>query len=171
MGRGLTREARIRRTRAWLRYSSRDLRVARLLLRSGAEAEPYHTAFWAQQSAEKAIKAGLVYAGVPFSRTHDLNELVELLPADYRTRRVAGALGELSDYGVETRYPDLGEPEPTEEDARRAVEQAGAVQGAVQRDLEAHGFPITPSVTGRRGSDTLEPPIPPASQRDGDRDR
>jgi len=68
--------------------------------------------------------------------------LVELLPADYGTRRVAGALGELTDYSVETRYPDLGEIEPTAEDAQRAVTQALAVQQAMRRDLEAHGYPF-----------------------------
>ncbi len=55
-GPGATREARIQRTRAWLRYAGRDLRHARSLLRGEAEAEPYHVTFWAEQATEKALK-------------------------------------------------------------------------------------------------------------------
>jgi HEPN domain-containing protein len=142
-GPGPTREARLQRTRGWLRYAARDLAAARDALRPGSPASPYHAAFWAQQAAEKALKGVLTYAGVRFEGTHRLNVLAALLPAGWNTRRAAGALGELTRYGVETRYPDVGEPEPTAEDARRAVDQASSVLQAVWRDLEAHGFPIT----------------------------
>ncbi len=141
-GPGPTPEARLQRTRAWLRYAARDLAAARDALRPGSPASPYHGAFWAQQAAEKALKGALTYAGVRFEGTHRLNVLAALLPIDWETRRVAGALGELTRYGVETRYPDLGEPEPTAEEAHRAVPQADSVQRAVRRDLEAHGFPF-----------------------------
>jgi len=99
-------------------------------------------AFWAQQAAEKALKGALTYAGVPFEATHRLNALAAALPDDWETRRGRGALTELTSYGVETRYPGVGEPEPTVEDARRAITQAQAVQQVVWRDLEAHGFPF-----------------------------
>jgi len=124
-GPGPTREARIQRTRAWLRYSS-----------------PYQAAFWAQQAAEKALKGALTYAGVRFEDTHRLNALAALLPVDWDTRRASNALAELSRYAVQTRYPDLDEPEPTAEEARTAITQAHAVQQAIRRDLEAHGFPF-----------------------------
>jgi len=141
-GPGPTREARIQRTRAWLRYSRRDLAGARDMLRPGTKSSPYQAAFWAQQAAEKALKGALTYVGAPFGDTHRLNPLAALLPADWETRRAAAALGELSQYAVQTRYPDLGLPEPTVEDARRAITQAAAVQQAIRRDLEAHGFPF-----------------------------
>jgi len=141
-GPGPTREARVQRARAWLRYASRDLAVARDALRPGAPAAPYHAAFWAQQAAEKALKGALTYAGVDFGDTHRLTPLAALLPTDWETRRASVALAELSRYAVQTRYPDLSEPEPTAEDARAAVAQAAAVQQALRRDLEAHGFPF-----------------------------
>jgi len=141
-GPGPTREARIQRTRAWLRYSSRDIDGARDALRPGTKSSPYQAAFWAQQAAEKAIKGALTYAGVRFEEIHRLNALAALLPADWETRRASTALAELSRYAVQTRYPDLDEPEPTAEDARRAITQAAAVQQATRRDLEAHGFPF-----------------------------
>lgn len=107
----MTPEARIQRTRAWLRYSARDMNAARLLLRNvGAGASPYHAAFWAQQAAEKALKGALTYAGVPFEATHRLNALAAALPDGWETRRGRGGLTELTSYGVEMRYPDVGEP-------------------------------------------------------------
>ena len=141
-GPGPTREARIQRTRAWLRYSSRDLNGARDMARPGSKASPYQAAFWAQQAAEKAIKGALTYASVRFEETHRLNALAALLPTDWDTRRTSNALAELSRYAVQTRYPDVDEPEPTAEDARRAITQAAAVLQAIRRDLEAHGFPF-----------------------------
>ncbi len=141
-GPGPTREARIQRTRAWLRYSSRDIAGARDMMRPGTKSSPYQAAFWAQQAAEKAIKGALTYAGVRFEEIHRLNALASLLPADWETRRAANALAALSRYAVQTRYPDLDEPEPTAEDARTAITQAAAVQQAIRRDLEAHGFPF-----------------------------
>jgi len=146
-GPGATPEARIQRTRAWLRYAARDMSAARDALRPGSRTSPYHAAFWAQQAAEKALKGALTYAGIPFEATHRLNTLAAALPDGWETRQVRGMLTELTSYGVETRYPDVGEPEPTAEDARRAVTQANAVQQAVRRDLEAHGFPFQPPAT------------------------
>lgn len=145
-GPGMTREVRIQRARAWLRYLSRDMRAARAAQDAPDRFEPYQVAFWAQQAAEKVVKGALAYLGVSFERTHDLNDLVELLPADWHTRKAAGVLGELSLYGVDTRYPDMGEPEPTAEDARTAIIQAAAVQQAIRRDLEDRGFPFQSQV-------------------------
>lgn len=161
-GPGPTREARIQRTRAWLRYASRDLNGARDMARPGSKASPYQAAFWAQQAAEKALKGALTYAGVRIEETHRLNALAALLPDDWNTQRASNALAELSRYAVQTRYPDLDEPEPTAEDARRAITQAAAVLQAIRRDLEATASPSSsvsspaPSghQTGRWGATT-----------------
>jgi len=154
-GPGPTREARIQRTRAWLRYSSRDIAGARDALRPGSKSSPYQAAFWAQQAAEKALKGALTYVGTRFEDIHRLNALVALLPEDWHTRRASNALAELTTYAVQTRYPDVGLPEPTAEDAQRAITQAAAVQQAIRRDLEAHGYPF-PSQAPQRAS-TSEP--------------
>ena len=47
-------------TRRWLRYAAEDLRGAEALLREGA-GEPRHACYNAQQAAEKALKAALVF--------------------------------------------------------------------------------------------------------------
>ncbi len=59
------------------------------------------------------MKGALVWADVPFGPTHDLDALAARLPQGWQAGRAAGVLRELTLYATETRYPDLGEPEPT----------------------------------------------------------
>lgn len=85
--------------------------AAARLSRLGASA--YHV----QQAAEKLIKALLVLAGVPFRRTHDLDDLVSrLLPIYPRFTEPAEAVRHVSVWGIAYRYPGLEDmPEPLPE--------------------------------------------------------
>jgi HEPN domain-containing protein len=74
-------------------------------------------AFWedlcfdAQQAAEKAIKAVLVFRQLEFRKTHDLRGLLTLLDSSgYPIPEEIRKADELTDYAVETRYPGLSEP-------------------------------------------------------------
>lgn len=80
------------------------------MMRPDTKSSPYQAAFWVQQAAEKALKGALTYVGADFGDTHRLNAPAALLPADWGARRASNALGELSRYAVQTRYPDLGGP-------------------------------------------------------------
>jgi HEPN domain-containing protein len=61
--------------------------------------------FHAQQAVEKALKAVLAYAGVPFRRTHDIAELLDLLSDNGLPEPpYAQHLDELNPYAVEMRY-------------------------------------------------------------------
>jgi HEPN domain-containing protein len=137
----MSQSARDRKTREWLQHAEKDLRLARKLLAElGDEVEPYHVCFWAQQAAEKAIKAALMYSGMAFDPTHRLDDLAALLPDGWTVRRVIGRLGRLSEYAVDTRYPDA-RAAVTASDATHAVNQAGAIVNAIRKDLAAHGAP------------------------------
>ena len=134
-------EARTQKTLSWLRYAQQDLVHARRLLDTPADAQPYHVCFWSQQTAEKALKAALVFAGLPTEPIHDLDTLATRLPKGWSTARAAGLLRDLTRYAVDTRYPDP-DTLPTASDARRAVELARRVFSTVVRDLRAHGLPL-----------------------------
>lgn len=73
-----------------------------------AEIFGFHT----QQAVEKALKAWLCCLGVPFPRTHDLDELAALLEeADQEIPDFLDVLLEFTDFAVVFRYeafPDLG---------------------------------------------------------------
>ena len=95
----------------------------------------------AQQSAEKALKAALVFLQIEFPWRHDLDALRNLLPPGWSISTSHPDLSELTEWAVEARYPsDL--PDPTDEDARRAVAQAQGVWESVCADLAARGLSL-----------------------------
>lgn len=80
----------------WVRKAENDFRNIALVLPD--ERAPFDTVcFHAQQGAEKYIKALLTALGIPFGRTHDLPELLALLPDSCAVVREVGDLTELTD--------------------------------------------------------------------------
>ena len=91
--------------------------------------------YHAQQAAEKALKAVLIAAQIDIPYTHNIQKLLDLLPAGIPRTVEVDASGRLSAYAVTTRYP--GEEEPlTEEDHREAVRLAEAVVAWATAQLE-----------------------------------
>ena len=120
----------------WLRYAKEDYAAAVML----ESARPRHTCLLAQQSAEKAIKAGLALLDERIPKSHDLDMLKGLLPVTWRTRNQFADLSALSFWAVESRYPgDM--PEATQDDAVAALALARDVLAVVEQDMRGHGFP------------------------------
>jgi HEPN domain-containing protein len=89
----------------WIRKAELDYRAAESLLR---DTDPIHEviAFHCQQAAEKYLKALLVSVPIEFPRTHDLDQLLELLaPVMPEVAVTLGGIGALSPFGVGIRYP------------------------------------------------------------------
>src|SRR6266436_6727442 len=64
--------------------------------------------FHCQQASEKLLKALLSHHRVAFSRTHDLNELMELLEAaGHPLADEAASVDELTPFAVQFRYDDF----------------------------------------------------------------
>ena len=94
----------------WLKYAEADLHYARLGQKD-SEASRGLIAFHAQQAVEKAMKAVLVRHKVEFPKTHDLENLVELIedtglawPSDLN--RVL----EFTSFATHARYPGFDDP-------------------------------------------------------------
>ena len=122
------------------RSASEDLRAARAALEE-ADFRPRHACLFAQQAAEKALKAALTLDNVRFPWKHDLDALRLLLPARWSLANEAPDLHELSVWAVAARYPgDL--PEATEADARKSIEVASEVVDAIASDVTAHGITV-----------------------------
>ena len=65
------------KVRQWLDYGDEDLRLAMYAMNI-VDCPPYRlAAYHAQQSAEKSLKAYLVYCRTDFPYTHNLSRLVE----------------------------------------------------------------------------------------------
>lgn len=116
--------------RQWLDKAGQDLSVAEHLL---SEDTPYVDAvgFHAQQAAEKFLKAFLVRHQLEFPKTHDIDEILDLIaPVDNRLAESLRGTIVLTSYGVDIRYPgDF--PEMTMQDAREAVRLAAKVRDAI----------------------------------------
>lgn len=125
----------VRLARSWWVGAHDDLRYAE----RGPDI-PFACGFHCQQAAEKGIKAVLVLHQIDFPRTHDLDELVDLLPgqAGRPDERIRTGLEFLTRFAVETRYPP---GEATLAEAERALALARAV-------LEWLGAGLPPGVTG-----------------------
>ena len=129
---------RISDTERWMLYAEQDLKTAEVLIVQ-TETPPRQACWFAQQSAEKALKAILIYLQIDFPRTHDLNTLFKLIPHSWQLNLTHPILASLTEWAVDARYP--GEmPEATETDASTAVEQAQTIFSSVSVELARQGF-------------------------------
>lgn len=129
----------------WLRKAEGDLRAAGHLL--DIEQEDFFTAaFHAQQAAEKFVKALLVRFQTPFPKTHNIEQLLELLkPSVASIREELASATLLTPFGVEFRYP--GDEIVDHETAQEAVHEANHVQSVVLSYLQDYlnqGRPVAP---------------------------
>jgi HEPN domain-containing protein/predicted nucleotidyltransferase len=131
------RDERPGAAREWLALARGDLEAGEMLRAGGAV--PWSIAFHAQQSAEKALKAALILAGVDFPRTHDLDELLGLVPEGWAGKGDLGRLDWLSKWAVDARCAGIA---PTREEAAAALDTARMIREGVVRDLRAHGLDI-----------------------------
>lgn len=88
----------------WLRFARADLSAARTLL-GDADLPPRLACFHAHQAGEKALKASLIEARIPFRNTHDLVVLVALQPDPLRSALSSLDLQQLQQWAVDARYP------------------------------------------------------------------
>ncbi len=96
-----------RHTAQWILKAEEDMEVARSL---AALAKPKRDAvcFHCQQGAEKNLKALLQELGLVVPKTHNLNDLLDLLlPYDDTLAPLRRCVKGLTRYAVEYRYPGV----------------------------------------------------------------
>ncbi len=120
----------------WVQKAENDLKNAEHTLTLGDDDCPFDTVcFHAQQCVEKYLKSLLTWHGLSFPKTHDLTELLALVPQTTPLDMTMDDLAELSPYAVESRYP--GEWEPlTRQEADLAVELAKKLRLTVRNHLK-----------------------------------
>jgi len=117
----------------WIAKADEDLTAAERLIALDDSLAAV-VCFHAQQAVEKLLKALLVFAGVPFARTHDVIRLAQLLPGDLAPPVPVADLAPLNRYAVEARYP-IGEEPISGEEARAAIAVSRRVRVAVLQAL------------------------------------
>jgi len=90
--------------RAYLKLADRDIKALDLLIGS-QEIDDETVGFHAQQAVEKCLKAVLALSAIPFRKTHDLQELMDLLIDNQKALPPnAEKLEILNPYAVLLRY-------------------------------------------------------------------
>ena len=123
----------------WLDEAEDDLATATDLLRLGRFSK---ACYFAQQAAEKALKALLIKRLNRYVHTHSVRELLEMVrEGGINVGEALLRVGDILDrYYVPTRYPNAwpsGAPHRhyTEGDAREAIEYASRVMSFVKSNL------------------------------------
>jgi HEPN domain-containing protein len=90
-----------RRIEAFLTLAGEELNAARIL----AGSAPRQAAYYVQQAAEKAARALLTAAGVPFGTGHNLGLMAAALPDDHPLKQRVTGLDRHSSAATLYRYP------------------------------------------------------------------
>ncbi|TET34708.1 MAG: HEPN domain-containing protein [Planctomycetota bacterium] len=120
--------------REWLEKAENDLKNAAHTLKLGKECPTDTACYHVQQCVEKYLKAVLVWKGIAFPKTHNIAELINLVPSTLRPGIKDGEEDRLTEYATITRYPGDYEPISLTE-ARRAVKLARRVRREVRKIL------------------------------------
>jgi len=119
----------------WIEQAQHDIGIAETLV---VHHSPYTDGicFHAQQAAEKALKALLVWFEIPFKKTHNLPYLAELLSDKISIpENMHEGLEQLEDYAVDIRYPEAM-TDPSDEQALKALAIAKYVLGEAEKWLK-----------------------------------
>jgi HEPN domain-containing protein len=116
---------RRREAAGWLAIAREDVRVAQACLLLAPPALGV-AAYHCQQAAEKLVKGLLVAASAAFRKTHDMDELADLLVSSYpECRELLDPIRPLTVWGFAYRYPgteDVPEPIPDQVELRRIID-------------------------------------------------
>jgi len=118
--------------RQWSAKAENDLKNAAHTLKLGSDCPTDTVSFHAEQCVEKYLKAFLVYKGIDFPRTHDIERLVALLPENIWLRLSIEEQRRLTAYATVTRYP--GEYEPI---GLREAQQSVRLARRVRKEIRA----------------------------------
>ena len=119
--------------REWVAKAEDDLTNASHTLKLGVECPTWTVCFHAQQCVEKYLKAVLVLQCIAFPKTHEIEELMRLIPSSMRPSLSDEEQERMTHYAVVTRYP--GWPEIELAEARHAVTIAQRVRREVRKQL------------------------------------
>jgi len=108
-------------SKTWLSYAESDLSLAST--KPEGAILPGTLCFLAQQACEKSLKALLIYCGIQFPRTHNINVLIQHVPDSIEIPEEVFEASKLTDYAVSSRYPGIAEP-VTESEYKMALESA-----------------------------------------------
>jgi HEPN domain-containing protein len=134
-----TRREQLAAAVRWLEWAAGDLATA-VAYRDDPSVPFRNSAYFAQQAAEKAIKAVILLDNRAIDRVHDLEALARDVPGDFAVPATIDELARLSDLAVEARYPDEGDTVDADT-AARAIATATRLFEAALAHFARRGIP------------------------------
>jgi len=124
-------ENRVKVTREWVEKAENDFANAVSTLRMERRCPTDTVCFHAQQCVEKYLKALLVWNRVEFPKTHNISELVAIIPEVDHLPLTSEEQDKLTEYATVMRYP--GDYEAIAHvEARKAVRTARRIRKAAR---------------------------------------
>ena len=123
-----------------LRLAVEDLGTASRLHSSEIE-PPRQACFFAQQAAEKALKAALELEHDDYPRIHKLEDLRPQLPPSWPVHSLDVDLDRLSKSAVGARYPEVRRL-PTEAEAAAVLADARLIVNAIVEEFQRRGHEL-----------------------------
>ena len=128
-------ESRFTLAHNWFSKADKDLKNAELIFMADSVEKPYDTVcFHCQQVAEKYLKGFLLYLGITFPKTHNIEVLMDLVSQNYPEMNEYFQAVALTYYAVENRHPD-DFVEIQEDEAKEAYRFAKEVKSFVMKHL------------------------------------
>jgi len=108
----------------WRNGAAEDWTVAVKLIKGG---NTRHGLFFAHLTIEKILKAHVCLRTEDFApKTHNLLRLAELAQVEL-TREQMDLLADMNSYQIESRYPEMLQPPPSEKEAEKVLSKAEAI--------------------------------------------
>jgi len=119
----------------WLDKAIRDLKSAKILLEHDCGND--YVAFHCQQTIEKALKAMIIYLYATLESGHSLLYLCKkVIEKNNEYSKYIDSCMFVSQYYIETRYPNENAITVTNEEAKKCIDIAEEVLNAVLRDVK-----------------------------------
>nr|VFJ91333.1 MAG: HEPN domain-containing protein [Candidatus Kentron sp. H]VFJ93958.1 MAG: HEPN domain-containing protein [Candidatus Kentron sp. H]VFJ99171.1 MAG: HEPN domain-containing protein [Candidatus Kentron sp. H] len=148
-----TRKEILMVVKEWVEKAEDDYRAAAHLLSMADGPIPYTIiCFHAQQCVEKYLKAILVDHSLHVPKTHDIEEIVRLLPASLSFNPTAAQMRHLTSFAVDFRYP--GGDVTGKVDAEEIMAITGALRASARATLPAEVIGEQKMDASTEGSDT-----------------
>ncbi|MFH1438064.1 MAG: HEPN domain-containing protein [Pseudomonadota bacterium] len=91
----------------WVKKAENDLVLAVHALKLGKKCPTDTVCFHAQQCIEKYLKAFLISKGTEFPKTHNIGELLVLMPSSITVSLSPEEQERMTDYATVARYPGI----------------------------------------------------------------
>ena len=119
----------------WLNHAKQNLTTAL----HGSHQAPWQKCYDSQQTSEKALKAVLVLEGIGFKKTHDIKQLVNIIPSNWDVKNLNVNFDALTNWAIDGKYP-YGLSAATQDDVNFCTNAARQIYNSIEDEFRRRGI-------------------------------